>query len=164
VGTNTTDTLTNKTLTSPIINNATLTLASFTLATSGGTASTLNYYEEWASSGYTIGGPFANQNLNVKITRIGKICTLYIQGKSIIATNATAIMTVNTAIPARFYPADSNLRFVCSAISNNVYVTGHIEVSSSTGVITAYSDLNAGTFPTASFAALHPTSFSYLCA
>jgi hypothetical protein len=124
----------------------------------------LNYYEEYASSGFTIGGPFANQNISIKVYRIGKKCTLYCQGRAIIATNATAIMTVNTGIPARLYPADANLRFVCSVIAANVYATGHIELSSTTGVLTAYSDLNAGTFVTASFAALHPTSFSYLCA
>jgi hypothetical protein len=136
-----------------------------TLATTGGTASNLNYYEEWASSGFTIGGPFAAQSINLKVVRIGKKCTLYSQGRALIGTNATAIMTVNTGIPARLYPADTNLRFLCSIISGaSLYGTGHMELSSTTGVLTVYSDLNAGTFPTGQFAAVHPTSFSYITA
>jgi hypothetical protein len=132
------------------------------LPTTGGTAAALNFYEDYTLS-TTIGGPFANQNITIRIVRIGKICTLYFQGRAIIATNATAIMTVNAGVAARFYPANTNLRFVSSAIANNVYVAGHLEISS-TGVITCYSDYNAGTFVTGSFAAYHPTSFSYLVA
>jgi hypothetical protein len=136
---------------------------SIKLPTSGGTASALDYYEDWTASGATIGNCVTATACNPRIVRVGKKCTIYFPGLALTSATSTNTMTT-TALPSRFFPANSNLRFLCSVINNNVYLTGHIEVSSSTGVITVYSDLNAGTFTNATFVACHPTSFSYLVA
>jgi hypothetical protein len=136
---------------------------SIKLATSGGTASALDYYEDWTSSGSTIGNCVTATACNPRIVRVGKKCTIYFPGLGLTSATSTNTMTT-TALPSRFYPANSNLRFLGSVINNGAYLTGHIEVSSSTGVITVYSDLNAGTFTNATFVACHPTSFSYLVA
>jgi hypothetical protein len=142
--------------------NVTLT-GELKLPTSGGTQSALNYYEDWTASGATIGNCVTATACNPRIVRVGKKCTIYFPGLALTSATSTNTMTT-TALPSRFYPANSNLRFLNSVINNSAYQIGHIEVSSTTGVITVYSDLNAGTFTNATFVACHPTSFSYLVA
>lgn len=74
------------------------------LQTSGGTATTLNYYEE-ASGTMTWGTTFyaAAQSSSYKFTRVGNVVTFYCAGVSAALSNGGVYLTSST-IPARFRP------------------------------------------------------------
>lgn len=107
VGRATTDTLSNKTLTSP-----TLTTATMTLTTSGGTPSTLNYYEEGSFSASFNAGAGAggtNPTTTVNFTRVGKVVTLLFSSHNNMTAGATAaaFSTAASTVPSRLTPTNS---------------------------------------------------------
>lgn len=76
-----------------------------TLATSGGTATALNYYEEYTHSTTFTWGSHTTGSFDIKVTRIGKKVSIQLP---IIAISSTqnGFITANTALPARFRPTN----------------------------------------------------------
>ena len=101
-------------------------VAGLTLATSGGTPSTLDFYEEitysgtWQSNG---GGGVASASANVYVRRIGKLIIAQIAGFRCTTTGSVQIIQFSQTFEARFRPVilvdvDASL-----IVSNAVYQT-----------------------------------------
>jgi hypothetical protein len=76
---------------------------SVTLATTGGTATPLNYYEEYQLSGNTFTGAFTTAQASVlRLTRIGRLVNCLVP--AVYGTAAAAVATASVTIPSRFLP------------------------------------------------------------
>jgi hypothetical protein len=119
--------------------------ASITLATTGGTPTALNYYEEVALTGNTFTGAFSVAQACVpQITRVGRDVTLLMP--SVSAAAAAAVATSTVAIPARFLPAAGNtggFGYLTQAMiaqqsattATNGQTAGQVTVNATTGII-----------------------------
>ena len=96
------------------------------LPTSGGTASGLNFYEEYLHSTNFSGIWASPQAGTIKITRIGRQITLFIPELYVIA-NTSATIAMATILPARFRPSDNCSNSV-RVTDNNVSLFGTIKV------------------------------------
>lgn len=77
------------------------------LPTSGGTATALNYYEEYSSASVTYSGIWAaSQTGSLRVTRVGKMVTLWLGAISAIANTASTITVPAATIPTRFVGAN----------------------------------------------------------
>jgi hypothetical protein len=100
--------------------------------TSGGTAATLNYYEEFTEA-TTLTGPFAAPiATTIRINRIGKMCMLNVD-PNLDAFNAAAPIQVTALIPARLRPVTNGGSNIIASwmpvINNGATVAGSIFVS-----------------------------------
>jgi hypothetical protein len=96
---------------------------SITLATTGGTPTALNYYEEFPLTGNTFSGAFtAPQACVIAITRVGREVRLLIPAVNSAA--AVAVATSTVAIPARFLPPTGSA-------GGAGYITGSLFVQNS---------------------------------
>lgn len=78
-------------------------LASTTLATTGGTATPLSYYEEFPLTGNTFSGAFTvAQPCVLAVTRVGRDVKVLVP--DVKGVGAAAVATATVAIPARFLP------------------------------------------------------------
>lgn len=108
-----------KTFSGNIVANALVDISGGTgakFATTGGTAATLSYYEEFSRaiitgdlSPVSGGGTFSTTGGTLRVTRIGKVVTLTLDGFS--TTTASSVQGINvgsttTQFPSRFYPAN----------------------------------------------------------
>jgi hypothetical protein len=180
---NTAQTLTNKTLVSPSIssisNTGTLTLPTTTttlvgrdttdsltnktiqFTTSGGTPSTLDYYEETTFS-TTFSGPFTETaSQTVQIIRIGKIVTLRIPEFSKTATTGSAQIVSTTALESRFRPATNIRGLNASVINNSAETLGTVGVSIA-GTITIYPGAYNTTFTGSGNAGIRGCCITYI--
>lgn len=125
------------------------------LPTTGGTATGLNYYEVYSHS-TTWSGIWASPILGgVTITKVNNWVML--NGVAIIGTATTAsFITMDTALPARFCPANDN--YIQAIVRNNGASsnTGTIEILT-TGVIKIY--LLVGTNPESNFTGTGSSGF-----
>lgn len=126
----------------------TTTIQNIVMPTSGGTASVLNYYEEYVAS-YIFSGPWGatTYTRNVKAIRIGKNVTLSIDG--IFRTGSVAaVITTSTGLPSRFIPPTSTdsleIDLPVTCVNNGIIVNGNLKISNS-GILTI-SCIN-GAFP-----------------
>lgn len=146
VGINDVQTLTNKTLTSPVINTAAL-----TLATTGGTPSTLDYYEEFSGTVTLTDGAGFSQTGTAKIIRIGRLVTAEFPTMigSSSSTNDLSLTFSNSGsnIPTRFAPTTSRAHVGSYEVFNNTAaVTGTVSISSSVITFTVGVSGGASTF------------------
>ena len=136
------------------INCGTLSPQNLFLPTSGGTATTLNYYEEFTMSvalGPSVGGAYLF-NGNTYITRIGKIVTWRLPAFTGTSNTLGGYMTASVAfVVTRFRPPATVNFLIPVSISNGF--TGVIQASPGmlqilpTGIINIYSSpVGAGTF------------------
>ena len=122
------------------------------LATSGGTAANLNYYEEFTSTmGFT--GPFTGTiNANFSIVRIGKVVAFNCAGVPVTSASgsASAIQTSAGAIPARFLPTVNGnplIPFGVVAVGqSNSTAVNVVVVISSNGSVLLWNGLNGTNF------------------
>jgi hypothetical protein len=136
---------------------------SIKLNTSGGTASALNYYEEWTGSGMTATGVITiAPAYNCYIVRVGKSCTLEMPDILLTSANTGSFFTVTT-LPSRFFPARSSGRILLNVVTNSAHAVGECTIDTS-GVIKIYAGLNLANFTAAAFCAVYGTKFSYICA
>jgi hypothetical protein len=113
------------------------------LPTTGGTAASLDYYENYTIA-TTATGPWASaQNTTLYISRIGALCSCVLTGINAAATTSSVI-TVTATVPTRLLPIVSGTTSVISGISNSLGVSGSITVLA--GVITIYSGPAGGSF------------------
>lgn len=120
-------------------------VSSISLATTGGTATPLNYYEELPLTGNTFtGGVSVAQPCVIQLTRVGrKVTALF---PSIIGTGVASVLTSTIAIPARFLPSATTggygyLKFPIRAQDNSLTATagqtaGEGQLNVATGIIT----------------------------
>jgi hypothetical protein len=108
--------------------------ASITLATTGGTPSALNYYEEFPLTGNTFSGAFtAPQACVIAITRVGRDVRILVP--DVKGAAAAAVATATVAIPARFLPPTASA-------GSAGYITGGLFVQN--GATTATNGQVAG--------------------
>lgn len=106
------------------------------LATSGGTASNFNYYEEFQGTLTFTSSLFTDATVGYRIIRIGGIVLLSITtGFSKATTGSDGIMT-SLAIPTRFWPQGLS-RTTVSVINNSVSTLGMASITPS-GTITLH--------------------------
>lgn len=125
-----------------------LKVAALKLATTGGTPSTLNFYETFTDN-VTWSGPWAvNQNLSIRYVRIGNICSATFEQSAKNAAVANVQAQTTTTIPTRFQPSflGGASLMVCGVpvLDNSLTVLGTVDGStvwqiyvSSTGLFTA---------------------------
>lgn len=112
-------------------------IQNISLPTSGGTATNLNYYEEYSSL-FTFSGPWpSTYSRNVTITRIGRIVILKID--ALIQTqNIDTIISMSGNLPTRFIPqasVDSGLSdFQVTMIDNANFINGNLRISATGGI------------------------------
>lgn len=118
-----------------------------TFQTTGGTAATLNYYEQIDQSILYHGIWAADQSGTMYLSRIGKLVT--ITGTAALATtNASGGVTINFNVPTRFLPnmsPASNVFYPICVFQTNVSQIG-LFFMNTTGVITIYATPSSGSF------------------
>lgn len=120
------------------------------LPTTGGTATNLNYYEEY-SSPFVFSGPWGatTYTRNVTITRIGRMCTLKIDAISQTGSSISNI-SMTGSIPTRFIPAATadytSEIFPIMVFDKGANVSGILNLSN-TGAILIQCLNNGGGFP-----------------
>lgn len=129
------------------------------LPTSGGTATTLDYYEtdDAETSTFTPNGTGSNQGtatpptggansgtITFGLTRVGRVVTLRIPTVTATAGTTTTNMKSNTALPSRFRPS-SNMQFNCTVeqADTDLATPGKISISNA-GVISIFKDGTEG--------------------
>jgi len=118
------------------------------LPTSGGTATLLNYYEEYQLQ-TTCSGPWASRNCYVDVTRIGRIVHLHLNTATSATSTASSSITFTTALPSRFYPP-SSLDCQGTLIGGQTTSSPACCTVSSAGVINLYNDVSKNNFPISS--------------
>ena len=115
----------------------TMTNLTATFPTSGGTGTALNYYEECPhTTNFQNSGNASNSvsNIAVKLTRIGRMVTMYLPQTQVTLTVSTGTIDMVTAIPSRFRPAnDMNLSYRGINAGSNGSVPYHLFIVASTG-------------------------------
>lgn len=120
-------------------------VSGLTLATTGGTPTQLNYYEELTLTGNTFsGGVTVAQACDVRLTRVGDSVTALFP--SIAGTGAAAVFTSTVAVPARFLPASGGGAYgyykAPIIVQNNSLsatagqTAGELQIDLTTGIIT----------------------------
>ncbi len=131
--------------------SATPTVTSITLATSGGTPTALNYYEELSVSGVTFTDGSNTTTGTVTLTRIGRVVTM--QVADITATGGSAntnppFFTFSGSagsIPSRFAPTTTqDCNGTCCTFDGSSFIESSYQVSSTS--LTVYRGLNTGTW------------------
>ena len=100
------------------------------LPTTGGTATTLNYYEEYSYSGVWVmnGGGGTTATATVKIVRIGKVVNLKLYAFTLTTTASSIIMNGTYLLPTRFIPSSST-EWVIGIQNNSVMTTGTLYIN-----------------------------------
>jgi len=126
-------------------------------ATTGGTASTLTYYEDSVSEAQTISGPFSS-SITISVSRIGNIVTIVIPTVTTTAT-ASAIATFSANLATRFCPS-YNAGFTMPVFKGASYNLGLVAISSS-GAIAIAGDSVGGKFQNGLQGGWPATTISY---
>ncbi len=125
------------------VSASTATASQLQLATSGGTPSDLNFYEE-ASESITFTGPWAsNRSTTIHYVRVGRLVSMIILGFNGSLTTSTNI-TSTTGIAARFRPGSS--RFTNIYVYNNSFIRTAVIRIANTGILTAFGTETLGAF------------------
>lgn len=109
------------------------------LPTSGGTPTSLSYYENYAGT-YVFSGPWGatTYSSTIKISRIGNLVNLRIDSIKQVASVAESVIIMTGSLPTRFIPASSInstlTQFPITVYDNNFLISGILQLSS-TGLI-----------------------------
>jgi len=134
------------------------------LPTSGGTASSLNYYEEYTHTTNWSGPWSSNQAGNVLVTRIGRIVTITVPFLSALANGSAASVSSVTNLPARFYPNNASAHARVHVRENASWMDGLAVVDFSTGNISisvATTGAYSTTFAAVGTCAIYGFSMTY---
>jgi len=105
------------------------------LATSGGLASPLSYYEENSSSYAFTGIWSSNQTAYLNITRIGNICILTLGTNAVNAVaNTASTISTTVALPSKFRPV-SNVIVSILVNDNGTYNPGFFQLQTTGNVL-----------------------------
>ncbi len=120
--------------------------ASITFPTTGGSAATLNYYEENSSLSLTFTGIWASdQTVTGKLVRIGTVVTLSIPDAYATANTSAAIsLTGGTVLPSRYRPT-ADRTYPAILFDNGSNVAGSVVVRN-TGQVNFYKTIAYGAF------------------
>lgn len=119
------------------------------LLTTGGTPTTLNYYEELSHS-TTWTGPWAagsNPTVPIRLVKIGSVVTAQIGAIQVVGNSSSAAVANVTAIPARFRPITNNYNPLVSVLkgSTSTNQVGGVTVNT-LGIITIGEDATFANF------------------
>jgi hypothetical protein len=131
------------------------------LPTSGGTVTTMNYYERYTSTVSLSGIWAASQTATIQITRVGTSVNMWLGGGILAAVNASAVISAAAgSIPTRFVGSNeptwsSFIRAPFNVRNNNVDVTGSIAINANgsfsiaagPGTTTAFTNAGSAGFP-----------------
>jgi hypothetical protein len=108
------------------------TISNLYLPTSGGTASPLNYYEEYFNNTYTLAGPWGANAVFcvVYLVRLGRIVHIGITSTTGSSTSTSTNIYVTGNLPSRFCPSITQWYIPMIVINNNTYVCGNATISS----------------------------------
>jgi len=134
-----------------------------TLPTSGGTKSTLNYYEEFntaitALGPNTGGGSFNTISGNIKITRIGRLVTINVEGIQFTTASGVSGISITPNIPSRFFPAFLVLGPELTVGDGGTGVFWRMQLSTAGNILISTRD-NTGANTTIANATYGPQSF-----
>lgn len=116
------------------------------LPTSGGTASSLNFYQEFTGTVNFTSDSFAGTlSSGVRLTRIGNVVTMMLQEASTLG-NGTVGALQSSAIPAQFQPAELFIIPGVTAIDNNVECAAFLRFQSG-GTFTVQVGINGVFLP-----------------
>ncbi len=128
------------------------------LPTAGGTATSLNYYEEYTHT-TEVTGPWAGTlTMTIHVTRVGRMMNLYQHGTVQGTWSASAIAQTVTALPARFRCA-TGLRPMVSTLNNGV-ATERLTEARTTGQFEFFGSGTNGPF-TSGICGIYPWTMSY---
>lgn len=131
------------------------------LPTSGGTPSTLSYYEEFTFTP-TFTGAWSN-TMTVRYVRIGKQVTVVLNQRTLPAISGSTLVSTN-GIPTRFQP-NTTLTMPCTVLNNSIYEIGSILFDETNGVITIGAGNNLNSFSSSGSCGLaHNQSFTWFIA
>ena len=131
------------------------------MPTSGGTATNLNYYEEYTDASFLFAGPWASaHDTELRIVRIGKVVHITVVG-IIQDDNTSAIISSVIAIPTRFRPTETTFGGGIQVVNLGNDVQGWYEVGSG-GFIDIYRQ-NGDAFSVDSFSALDTGFRTFSC-
>ncbi len=135
--------------------------ASAYLATTGGTATALDYFEEYAIS-VPVVGCSAPVTMTGTLSRIGKMCTLQWATFSGTFDTATFLYVATADIPLRFRPSGT-VQKLTTVINNNVDVMGTVVVGVvGSGMVSFYVGAGTTGFYTATTIGAQSGSVSWL--
>jgi hypothetical protein len=110
-------------------NDLNLDCSSLTLATTGGTATALNYYEQTTAFSYTLIGGLTSPKLTGYYVRENNVVTIFLNAISSAAAAGSAIYTAASTIPTRFRPSGNSI-YPIMVLDNSVMVNGVIQIGS----------------------------------
>jgi hypothetical protein len=111
------------------------------LPSTGGSPSSLNYYEEYTQSATFTGAAKITTGVTLKLVRIGKLVNMTMVASEAIPFTATSVDALygSPQLPPRFCPSGNNyVRIPIVMINNGVFVTGIFTISSSDGNFNLY--------------------------
>jgi len=130
------------------------------LPTSGGTASTLDHYEETTFTLTFSNVWAANQSLTGRMIRAGKVATLIIPSLAAVATTGARVdLTAGTALAVRFRPV-IGVTFVVRCLSNSASVVGVLVIGTD-GLMQIYASIAGGFFASTGNAGWDPMIVTY---
>ncbi len=120
-----------------VVNDASIGGA-LTLATPGGTASPLNFYQEFSGI-VTFSGSALNASVDttIHLTRVGKVVTMTLDGFIGVGSAFVPTPLAGTAIPAQFRPVVT-FNTMMSVIDNALDCAGFLQLDASGGTFTMY--------------------------
>ncbi|MDR3561668.1 MAG: hypothetical protein P4N59_09560 [Negativicutes bacterium] len=134
-----------------------------TLPTTGGTASALNYYEEYTHT-IPYSGTTILPSVVHTIVRIGKQVTMTVSTGYVATATLSGYFSTFTALPARFCPLDAQIVAVIRVTNANAYAFGTIAVNSSGFFTVSNGPDDGGLFTNSGLAGIQPFSVSWCVA
>jgi len=127
------------------------------LPTSGGTPSSLNYYEE-APFSYAVGGALVSLNLTGTFARINGLVVMNFTALSGSSAGAYTLFMAAASVPVRFRPS-VDVYAGCYIMSNSAVTIGTVKIQSD-GAIVFYSGASSN-FSASGNAGVYKCSITY---
>lgn len=129
------------------------------LPTAGGTASSLNFYQELDTSVTFTGVPLGtSQVVTAHLARVGKVVTMTLEGFTTTGNGLNGVLN-GTAIPSQFRPV-ATYEVPMDVVDNNLNVVGFLNLDTS-GALTIYRGvLNVDVLQRSTFSGLNNVGFA----
>ena len=120
--------------------SGTITAGGLKLPTTGGTAGTLNYYEEYTYQTKFTGAISETANITISMVRVGKMVTLSLKANGNSADGVAAFtgpLSSMTNFPARFYPdtVEDTVFIIPTREGSSALAVGRLRIPANTGML-----------------------------